>query len=301
MSKPLILKYPDALDIDHSDVLLRLYELATQNRKVDIIFDLSETEKIFPFGIILVTCTIQECLFRRQKCSYVPPISKTTKGFLSKMGFNKFFALPDSSESESVPTMKLEHKNLQLAWRLNLDPVLIDHLVEVFRYHLNLSQGIRGSLKLSFNETITNVMDHSESKIGYYVCAQSYPEENQLIVCITDPGIGILSSLKKSPLYSRLRNDCSAIEKSVEEGVSSRDSAAGLGLNHILKFAKVNEGKVYIVSGLGKVMWDFRGGHARLLKTKNKQSFQGTIINIIINIYKEGLYSLTAEESPIFD
>ena len=185
---------------------------------------------------------------------------------------------------------------------LKWNPILVDHLVEVFKSHLNLSKGIRGSLRLSFNEAITNVIDHSESKKGYYVCAQSYKNENRLIVCITDPGIGILRSLKKSPLYCRIRKDCTAIEKAVQEGVTSRVGFAdGLGLNHILKFAKVNQGKVYICSGRGKVMWDYRGGREKVKKINTKQSFQGTIINIVINIDKEGLYFLISEESPIFD
>lgn len=88
----------------------------------------------------------------------------------------------------------------------------------------------------------------------------------------------------------------------MQEGVTSRiGAAAGLGLNHILKFAKVNEGKVYILSGSGKVMWNFWRGKERIRKTKTKQAFQGTSINIVINLDKQGLYFLTSEESPIFD
>ncbi len=232
---------------------------------------------------------------------YIPPNSKKNKKFLSNIGFNKFFALPVEEEIKPDNALQLTHKNLQLRRRLKLDPVLVDHLVGFFKEHLKLSEGIRGSLKLSLLETITNVTDHSESASGYYVCAQSYPDEKILIVCIADKGIGILNSLRTVPQYSRLRNDCNAIIKSVEEGVTSRDHAAGLGLNHILKFAKVNEGKVYIVSGLGKVMWDYRGGEEKIKKNKNKQFFNGTIINIVINIDKEGRYFLADEEIPIFD
>ena len=295
------LRYPPALDIDHSDELCRLYRKAFQAKEGTVIFDLSQTENIYPFGIILVTCTIQECLVRNKKCIYYPPSLKATKRFLASIGFNDFFAIPKEEGLESEQNVQLMHKNLQLRRRSKLDPVLINHLVEVFKHNLNLSLGIRGSLKLSLNETMTNAIDHSESESGYYICAQSYPNEKLLIVCIADRGIGILRSLKQVPQYSRLRSDCNAIVKSVEEGVTSREHAAGLGLNHILKFVRVNEGKVYIVSGEGKVLWDYSEGREHVKKSKNKQSFQGTIINIVINIDKEGRYFLIDEESPIFD
>ena len=100
--------------------------------------------------------------------------------------------------------------------------------------------------------------------------------------------------------YKRLRTDCNAIVKAVEEGVTSRDERRGLGLNHILKFTRLNEGRVYIVSGEGKVFWNFKDGKEKVKKEKMKYPFNGTIINIVINIDKEDHYYYTEGETPIF-
>ena len=88
----------------------------------------------------------------------------------------------------------------------------------------------------------------------------------------------------------------------VQEWVTSRiGKPAGYGLSHINRFIEVNEGKMHILSGEGKVLWDYTG--IRKLKGKKQTMhypFKGTIINLEINADEEGLYFLEEERDYIF-
>ena len=147
--------------------------------------------------------------------------------------------------------------------------------------HLNLSAGVKGSLRMSLQETMTNVVDHS-GETEYYICAYTYPTKGQIRLCIADLGIGIKSSLHRSRRYPPFDNDYIAIKKATEEGVSCRSGRDGLGLSHIKNFIKVNEGQMCIISGQGKVYWKFDQG--KVLEQKMSVPFHGTIVKLIINI-----------------
>jgi hypothetical protein len=112
-------------------------------------------------------------------------------------------------------------------------------------------------------------------------------------LCITDFGVGILSTLKKK--YN-ITSDIKAIKLSVEEGVTSRPQSAGFGLTHIRKFLKINKGVLTIISGRGKV--DFYSN--RVAEYNMAGAFEGTIVNLEIKTNRKSLYFLTEEEDYIF-
>jgi two-component sensor histidine kinase len=167
-----------------------------------------------------------------------------------------------------------------------------------------MSEGVVGSLKLALNELMTNVFDHSESDRGCYVCAQSYYVSKKIRLCIADFGIGILASLRKVSEYNRynkMKNDYDAIKLAVKEGITSRiEKDAGYGLTHIQRFIKVNQGKMCILSGKGKILWDYTGLKYKEKKQTMHSAFQGAIIDLEINARREGLYFLKSEAGQIF-
>ena len=81
----------------------------------------------------------------------------------------------------------------------------------------------------------------------------------------------------------------------VEEGVSSRKGRAGLGLRHIRRFARINQGTMTVISGDGKVNFYHKSIEKRPMPSK----FGGTAIELRINSDKEGFYFLTSEEKYI--
>ena len=287
------LNYPKRQSIDMSRNLFKLYDMAKNTVENDIAFNLSRTESLTPFGIIVLTSTISECLKQGKQCTYIEPQDATLKTFLADTGFTKHFGLNSKSPQwDSIQTGRVQLRKIP-----GVDPDFIETMTNIFDYHLNISPGVKGSLRMSLIETMINVVDHSEVK-DYYVCAWTYPEKRQIRLCIADLGIGILRSLKTSPDHSVLNDDYQAIRKSIEPGVSCRSGRDGMGLNHIRNFIKVNEGQMCIISGNGKVFWKFDQG--KTLNQNMPVPFHGTIVKLLINIDKEGFYFLSDEKDYLF-
>lgn len=288
-----VLNYPKRQSIDMSTHLFRLYDIAKSTEEDDITFDLSRTESLTPFGIIVLASTISECLKKGKRCTYSEPQDEVLRKFLSDAGFTRHFGLNNiRPEWDSIQTGRVQLRKIP-----GLDPDFIEMVTDIFDYHLNISPGVKGSLRMSLIETMTNVVDHSKVE-DYYVCAWTYPDKRQIRLCIADLGIGILASLRTTSDYSGLNDDYEAIHRSIEPGVSCRSGRDGMGLSHIRNFIKVNEGQMCIISGSGKVFWKFDQG--KILRQKMPVPFAGTIVKLLINIDKEGFYFLSDEKDYLF-
>lgn len=290
----LTLKYPKRQSISQSNILFQLYDMASKCTDDKIKFDLSMMESLTPFGITLLASTIYSCHRNNKKCFLVNPVKRSMGKFLRDTGFYKFVGLdPSNSTSEVMAT-----KTVQVKRAKGIDYQLANQIILVFDSNLNLSPGVKGSLLLSMNETMTNVIDHSGLR-DYFVCVFTYPKDKKIKFCITDLGKGILTALRESEEYQGLDNDYEAIQLATEEGVTSRLDRRGYGLSHIKKFISANKGKMYIISGKGKVSWQY--DQRRILEQSMATPFKGTIIKLIINIDKEGFYILPSERNELFN
>lgn len=257
-----------------------------QKSKRSLTFNFEKTTWMDPFAITVIAGTIQCCLQTTQRrIAYTPPEDKKLKDYLSQIGFNAFFHLNGKEIHRDT--------SVELAQLTALKPLYIEALISLIDSKMRLSQGVKDSLKMSMQEILTNVFDHSKSEDGCFVCAQHYPAKMKIRLCITDFGVGILSNLKKK---YRIRTDIDAIKLSVEEGITSRPQSAGFGLSIIRSFLKMNEGTLTIISGKGKVNF-----YSNKVESYNmSKGFEGTIVNLKINADKESYYSLTDEEEYIF-
>jgi anti-sigma regulatory factor (Ser/Thr protein kinase) len=257
-----------------------------QKSKGQLTFDFAGTTWMDPFAITVISGTIQCCLQAKKKeVTYVPPEDKKLRDYLSQIGFNTFFHLNGKEIHKDT--------SVELAQLTALKPLYIENLIILIDSKMRLSQGVKDSLKMSMQEILTNVFDHSKSENGCFVCAQYYPAKRTIRLCITDFGVGILSTLKKK---YEITTDIDAIKLSVKEGVTSRPQSAGFGLTNIRNFLKVNEGTLTIISGKGKVNF-----YSNKVESYNiSKGFEGTIVNLKINANKESFYFLTGEEEYIF-
>lgn len=288
------LPYPKRVSIAFSDTIIRLYNRAKNTIDNEIIFDLSRSESLTPFGVIMLTSTIDECFRRGKKCSYLEPAKVSLKTFLIDIGFHSLFHL----NTDDIVPDRMQTGTFQLRRVKGLDALIAETLTEIIGQQVNISPGLNYSLRLSLTELMTNVVDHSGIQ-DYYVCAYTYPERGQLRLCIADRGMGILRSLYLSKKFKlNLRNSHDAIILASTEGVSARPSRGGLGLSHLKGFAKVNEGQMCIISGRGKVFWKYDQG--KIMKQKMTKPFIGTIVKFVINTDKEGLYFLVGENDFLF-
>ena len=280
--------------VAYSNSLIKLCTEAIASED-DVLFDLSKTEFIAPFGIVLLAGTISERIALGKRSKYQRPKKSVTRKFLSGIGFNDFFKISGDNH-------KIQSPSVQLRRLYEIDYLLIDQILEVFGGSIRMTEGVKASLRLALNELMTNAFDHSESERGCYVCAQTYPQKKKIRLCITDFGIGIRKALKKSPDYKHLKSDEESILLAVQEGITSRQkTTAGYGLTHINRFMRVNDGKMHILSGKGKIMWDYSS--ARKYRGKKQTMhfpFTGTIINLLINADREGLYFMETDDGQIF-
>jgi anti-sigma regulatory factor (Ser/Thr protein kinase) len=289
------LRYPKLQTVAYSNPLLGLCHQARNSNDIEIFFDLSKTQFLTPFGIVILAGSISECLNQGKKGRYKRPENSTTRKFLSGIGFNDFFRLSGDNH-------KIESPKVQLRRLHEVDYELTDQILDVFGSSLSMSEGVKGSLKMALNELMMNAFDHSQSSRGCYVCAQSYQQARKIRLCIADFGIGILKALSKAPQYANLGNDSESIKLAVKEGVtSSPRPTAGYGLSHINRFIDVNQGRMYILSGKGKVAWNFSGIKKRRDEDQTMRfPFQGTIINLEINADREGFYFLESIDGQVF-
>lgn len=283
-------KFPAFLTIRNAKCLIQRCEEALLSNEKEVVFDFSICSFSEPFAITLLVGAMLATGNRGHTVKYVPSPNKKLDDYLSRIGF---YAWGGGTGRES----KSSGRQVELRHLKGVEPLYTDNIIQVLQSSLTLSKGVKESLHLSLNELMTNAFDHSQTKMGCFVCAQAYEERGNVHVCLTDFGRGILKSLSSSQKYSHLRDSIEAIELAIQEGVSSRvDRLAGLGLTHIHRFLRVNEGQIHIISGDGWVHWDYRnGGTPAVKRRKLEVEFEGTIVNIIARADGEGIYFLSSE------
>ncbi len=281
----MLITFPKESTIIRADEIIRLCGNALRTKQ-PLTFSLKETIFIDPFAVSVLAGVIKQCKkTRNRKILYNPPENAEVDKYLSQIGFKAFFKIngPDIHRDTTVQLRQLNA----------IDPIYIENLIILIDSKMRLSEGIKDSFKMSLNEVLTNVFDHSKSADGCFLCAQYYPSSKLIRLCIIDFGVGILTTLKTK--YG-IWTDIDAIKLSVKEGITSRPQSAGFGLFHIRNFLKVNEGTLTLISGKGKV--DFRGN--KIATHRLSSVFKGTIVNLLIKANKRSFYFLSDEKDYIF-
>jgi len=135
-------------------------------------------------------------------------------------------------------------------------------------------------------ELFNNIIDHSSEESGC-IFVQHYPRRNEIMIAISDFGIGIPGNVKKIfPEYE----DHELLLKSIEEGfttkATSKNRGAGLDIlyNNVIKN---NKGKIYLCSGSGVLesRYDFNCSckmNKKAYSVKN-YFYPGTFFQITLN------------------
>lgn len=136
---------------------------------------------------------------------------------------------------------------------------------------------------ISLKEVFNNIFDHSKSEITGYVISQYYPTKNMLSFSICDFGIGIPTCILNSNIDIDTFSHSLLIDKSLEDGVSSRSTPQnrGMGLNSILNYTKQSNGALLIVSNNGYLRKDVSN---KFIKQDFKFDFEGTLINVQLDL-----------------
>jgi len=291
------IKFPAYLGIRNAKSLIQKCNEAFSSSANTILFDLWICRFSDPFAITLLAGSMRVCVSRGRKVFYKKPRKKVLDQHFNRIGFYKFGKSVVGKSKYAPHQVELQHLTA-------LRPDYTAAVIQVLKGYLNLSRGVQDSLYLSVNELMTNTFDHSKTVVGCFGCAQAWTERGTVGICLTDFGRGILASLLTVTKYSHLKNSVEAIELAILKGVSSRTNIlAGLGLDHIHRFLRVNKGQIHIISGDGWVHWNYGNGENVIITRKKlKVAFEGTIVNILARADGEGIYILESEtrEDQIF-
>jgi hypothetical protein len=123
--------------------------------------------------------------------------------------------------------------------------------------HLSKNPDDLAAVRYCISELIRNVLEHSGSPQGAFVCAQNYPKGTppRVAIGIADCGIGVSAHLSK--VYSQARdNDIAALQLALEPGITGalpgmygRSDNAGAGLFFTRSIAKGTGGYFMMYSG----------------------------------------------------
>jgi len=289
------IKFPeqsyDSVDVYHN-VLSSYKKTVCIDGTVTV--DLSEVKFIKPVGLNLTCCMIASLLLRGRAVSFKRPLSMSVEKYLTDEGFYKTFDIQDQSVRANPRETSVQLR--QIAQKIDYG------YINQIPYWLNQNSQldpnvIREVVQINLVEAIKNVLDHSKSSFGCYVCAQAYHRQSLLVFCVMDFGVGFRANLQ--PVYPEIQDDVVALTRAVESGVSSLrkidQRPRGAGLDVIRGFMK-RMGTLEIVSGAGRWVSDPKG---RVQTDRLPVSFPGSYLLLNLEIQRLKDYSEELAEDNI--
>jgi len=272
INKPTEILLPRLVNESWSQTLMQRLgkELDTDS---DVVLNAERVDWISPCGTILLADFALRRIQLNKKVSIRMPNHSETEEYIKSSGLLKITRSTNINDA-------IDKKNIQLRLLHGMEPLVPESLSEfIFSQANNVKEDEKYLLKLWITELLTNANDHAESDFGFWVCGRYNPVDHNIRICVADSGIGIKQSLVKANKLPKSIDDETAIEKALEEGMTSRlGKTGGLGLKHISSYVKSHGGSLTILSGNAKVYL------ARKTKRKKRhETYQGTIVSVMFN------------------
>jgi signal transduction histidine kinase len=156
----------------------------------------------------------------------------------------------------------------------------------------SMTEGMGKVFKQKLFEVFQNAVIHSESELGIFVCGQFFPQKQKLDLTIADAGIGIRDAVRRYFQDKRIAS-VPAIRWALEEGHTTKKGKqpGGLGLKFLHDFARLNKGRIHIVSRYG--FYEFREGTESFAKMTG--DYPGTVVTLEVNTSDTSAYRLASE------
>jgi anti-sigma regulatory factor (Ser/Thr protein kinase) len=251
---------------------------------------------VHPFALALTACLGATCRARGGRVSANAPDHRSV-AYLIRMGlFNVLGVDPGRTITEHEASGRFIPLT-QIRNAVELKAAIKD-LVPL----LHAPPAVADPIRYVFSEMARNVLEHAESPVGAFVCAQYYRSSNRIAIGIADAGIGIRQSIGVS---HRVTDDASAIRLALQPGVTGTtrriggtEFNAGAGLFFTKSIAALGRNIFLLSSGSSafkllpgpetrqlKLFADPMGDSHRFLNTP---AWQGTAVGIDINV-QEGV------------
>lgn len=236
-----------------------------------------------PLGAVLARIADR---FNAVEIVNVPPM---VERILRKNGFlTQFRYLPlDDSNRTTIPFKRLQRSDEGL-----FEDYLQRHLKG--KGIPQMTEGLGKVFKQKLFEVFQNAVIHSESELGIFVCGQFFPQMQKLDLTIADAGIGIRDNVRRYFCDPKIAS-VPAIRWALQEGHTTKKGKqpGGLGLKFLHDFARLNKGRIHIVSRFG--FYEFNAGQESFAKLEN--DFPGTTVTLEVNTADTSAYCLASEAS----
>jgi len=222
ISVPKILDLHSALDF--SILLSRVVE------SEGFIFDFKNTERVEPFGMLLVSSEIKTLMLKYPRSS-TTYINYEKMLYAAEMGFFQAFGL-DFGDVKRATEREMQFIPLTIYDREELIRNAAKKGIEVggeveeqsrtmARVLCQSDEGtVYDTLSYSIREIMRNAVEHSQT-IRFGICAQYWPSQKKVEVAILDRGIGLRRSLSVNP-HLEASDDKRAINYALMPAVSGK-------------------------------------------------------------------------------
>jgi hypothetical protein len=158
-----------------------------------------------------------------------------------------------------------------------------------------MTDGLGKVFKQKLFEVFQNSVIHSGSVLGIFVCGQFFPQKQKLDLTIADAGIGIRENVRRY-FKTKTISSVAAIRWALQEGHTTKEGGqpGGLGLKFLHDFARLNQGRIHIVSRFG--FYEFDAGKESFAKMAG--DFPGTTVTLEVNTADTSAYCLASEAPP---
>lgn len=163
---------------------------------------------------------------------------------------------------------------------------------------LHAAQAVSDPIRYVISELGRNVLEHSSSPVGGFVCAQYFRDKKRIAIGIADAGIGIFKAMST---YHKPTTEQHALQLALTPGISGatpriggNETNAGAGLFFIRSIAKTSGNFFFIYSGSTSYKLLRRQRRRNILYAdpfkethrvnNNLPYWQGTAIGIDINV-----------------
>jgi len=229
-------------------------------------------------------------------------IEARSKHYLERMGLYRALMIPEGMDiiehdptGRFIPLTNVRTSDELTGFLRDLVPLL----------HLEADQA--RSIRYIISELIRNVLEHSSSENGAFICAQYYRKSNTARIGIADRGVGIRETISRSHLAP---SDLSAIRLALMPGITGltrkeggTETNAGAGLFFIKSIAAMNRDFFLIYSG--KAMYKLlrsdakrRGNVVKGDPFRNRHSsgedlpyWRGTVVGMDISLDRTGEFT----------
>lgn len=244
--------------------------------------DLSATEFIDPYGMVMLLCLAAEARAAQTRVTVRFPDHEKCCRYLSAMDLHK----------------RLDEEGVKVVGAKNLRKTekTPGHLLECHRFEReafeDLVHGITGKLTdygyhpngvdellVALYEIGGNVEEHANT-FGGFLAAQTTKigtADETIILAVGDVGVGIRASLNGGGISAD--TDRTALERAMQPGVSSvKEHVRGYGFEHMVDAVTKLRGSLFVRSDTAKATIE-RSGKDVLPKVKNVGRLGGTIVS----------------------